>query len=180
MGYWYALQVISSKEKRAQKSIQKKYSQLKTLLPMRELSIRKGGSSHLEVKPLFAGYLFLFSDKALDRMFFRQMQESLNIGLDPIILKVIGVDYSKEDGFVYSVSQEEMDFILEITQQGEVIHFSEFIKEGSQVKIISGPLLNREVIVKKVDPRKNRITVEINLLGKAHRIDLGGKMVRSI
>jgi len=181
MSYWYAIQTFGGNEEKSRELINVNFPQYETLLPKRELLIRRGGKSTLERRSLFPGYFFLRSKKPIDSEAAKKIIEAgRHVGLRPGILRILGrqqTDFG-DDAHYRAIPSLEMNIILELTQNDETIHFSQFIKEGKRVVFIGGPLKGKDVIIRKVNPRKNRITVEFSILGQSHRIDVGGELVR--
>jgi len=182
MSYWYAIQTIGGKEQGSREKIEKEYPGVTTLLPKRELYIRRRGKTRLEVKPLFAGYFFISTDKPLTVEKAAQMTSSGRYlghqrGIVRIINNVIQSD-TTADSYIEQVNKEEMQAILELTGKSEIISTSKFLKEGKTITIVSGPLEGKEVIIKKVNPRKKRITIEFSFMGEVRTFDVAGEMIK--
>jgi len=179
--YWYALQTISGNEEAAREKLKIEFSDAETFIPKRELEIRKTGKVKREQKPLFPGYIFICMPQKIDH---EKAIEILNkcrsIGSKTSVTKFLGITDTKIQGKkeVLPVKPEEINYLFNLTGGGETITFSTFLKSGAKIKIIEGPLKGKEAVIKKVNPRKKRITVEIHLLGKSHEIDLGGSLAK--
>ncbi|MDH5716985.1 MAG: antiterminator LoaP [Spirochaetia bacterium] len=183
MLYWYAIQTYSGNEDLVKSKINKEFLNYKTFLPKRELEIRKSGVLKKVTRSLFPGYIFLqLSRKITYEEVVEISKKCRYVGSKTGILKFLGINISKNQDKkeITSVKKQEIDFILSLTEKGEVITFSKYIKEGSKVKVLEGPLKGKEVIVKKINPRKKRITVEFYMLGKKHNIDLGGSLIKEL
>ena len=181
--YWYALQTFGGYEESARDKVKKEFPEIETFVPKRELEIRKAGKVKNEQKPLFPGYIFIQFQNKID---YEKVVEILGrcrvSGSKTSITKFLGVTDTKIPGKkeIIPVRPEEIEYIFELTEDSEIISFSKFIKSGTKVKILEGPLKGKEAFIKKVNLRKKRITVEISLLGKSHEIDLGGTLVQDI
>ena len=181
MSHWYALQCISGKENIVRDGVQRFFSEYTTFFPRRELEIRKGGKASLQIKALFPGYFFLQSSS---RLLFREAME-LSRKLNSIcatasLLKVVGMHKNQNSigsDEIMPIMNQEIDLFLNITDDQEIVHFSRYKKEGDKVQIVCGPLSGREGIIIKINPRKKRIKVGIQLLGEIQIIDLGAEMI---
>jgi len=181
MSHWYALQCVSGKENVVRDGVQKVFTNYSTFFPRRELEIRKNGKTSLQVKSLFPGYFFL---QSRTRLFYHEALDiSRKVGemcSSISFLKVVGMyrsDKSIGSDEIVPILNHEMDLFLNMTDEREVVQFSQYKKEGEKVQIISGPLSGREGIIIKINPRKKRIKVGVNLLGEIQVIDLGAEMI---
>ena len=59
--------------------------------------------------------------------------------------------------------------------QGELIGFSGYHRIGERVVVVDGQLMGQETIITRVNPRKNRITISLTMLGARHQIDIEGE-----
>ncbi|MBF0207635.1 MAG: KOW motif-containing protein [Oligoflexia bacterium] len=78
------------------------------------------------------------------------------------------------------IEEIEMRPILFLTRGGNIVKFSQFYKIGQKVRVINGPLEGLEGIIRRVNPRKKRITVSLRMLGVERLIDLGGERLTEI
>ncbi|MDH5719867.1 MAG: antiterminator LoaP [Spirochaetia bacterium] len=179
--WWYAVQAYGGNEEDAREKLKKEFPEIKTFIPKRELEIRKGGKIKKEKKPLFPGYIFISFEEKIDyEKALEVLRRCRTTGLKTSITKFLGIADTKisEKKEVLPVKTEEIAYIFELTQESETINFSKFVKSGTKIKILEGPLKGKEAVIKKVNARKKRITVEIYLMGKTHEIDLGGSLAK--
>ena len=179
MALWYAVQTISGLEEKTRKKLDEAGFELESFLPQRELFIRRKGKTKLVKEPLFPGYFFIKSPHPLQKDDLKKlMQQAGHVGLQKGIIKILG---SENETVEFSpVSEDEIAPILELTGQKQTITFSKFLKEGATVTIIEGPLVGKEFIIRKVNPRKKRITIELLFMGERKQLDVGGEMVKVI
>ncbi|CUB40118.1 hypothetical protein BN2127_JRS7_02083 [Bacillus subtilis] len=86
----------------------------------------------------------------------------------------IGSCYTKEAGEYYcQIQEEEMSVLFKLIEKGDIISYSKVRLEGSKVNVTAGPLHGLEGSIKKIDKRKNRAKVQLNLLGKEQTVELG-------
>jgi len=67
-----------------------------------------------------------------------------------------------------------------MVNEDELIDYSKMIMEGDLIKVISGPLVNMEGIIKKIDKRKERVWVEFSLFGRVQLIQLTSRIIEKI
>lgn len=181
MSNWYAIQCISGKEEAARKCLVNLFSHYKTFFPKRELEIRKGGKVNKQIKALFPGYFFLQSGSRLMYVQAVEIVKKINeVFSTSALLKVVGMTSDKElcgSSELIPIQNHEMDLFLGITNDNEVVEFSKYKKAGDKIKIINGPLSGFEGIVLKLNARKKRVKVGVELFGQTQVIDLGAEMV---
>jgi transcriptional antiterminator NusG len=181
MNHWYALQCVSGRESVVRDGVQKIFTNYATFFPQRALEIRKNGKTSIQVKALFPGYFFLQSSSRLLYREAIELSRKINgICSSVSLLKVVGMhknDKSIGSDEIAPILNHEMDLFLNITDDQEVVQFSQYKKEGDKVQIICGPLSGREGIIIKINPRKKRIKIGVNLLGEMQILDLGAEMI---
>ncbi|HOK39766.1 MAG TPA: antiterminator LoaP [bacterium] len=166
---WYVINTLSGKEE----SIKYKLIEneiippTNLLLPKRKLLIRKQRQYFDTEKVLFPGYLFYKGD-----YFVKIYQNKKNL---KGFIKVINNDLKP-----LPLYQFEIDKILNMVNEDELIDYSKMIMEGDLIKVISGPLVNMEGIIKKIDKRKERVWVEFSLFGRVQLIQLTSKIIEKI
>jgi transcriptional antiterminator NusG len=181
MSNWYAVQCVSGKEEAARRCLLNLFKNYKTFYPKRELEIRKDGKVTKQIKALFPGYFFLQSGSRM--MYYEAIEMVKNINgmfSGVTLLKVVGMTKDKNScgsDEITPIRDQEIDLFLEITNQEEVVEFSTYKKTGDKIKIISGPLTGLEGIIIKLNARKKRVKVGVELLGQMQIIDLGAEMV---
>lgn len=182
--FWYAVQTFSGAEKRSRDIIHENFPNIKTLLPMRVLDIRKKGNTKRLIKPFFTGYFFIQTTHELNIIEAKEIVTSArNIGLQTGIIRIVGTyidKTSRGSDVIPPIADSEMEYILMLTQEQETVEFSDYVKDGDKVTIVAGPLKGLEGVIKRVNPRKKRISIMLKLLGEERNIDLGGELVQRI
>jgi transcriptional antiterminator NusG len=130
--------------------------------PRRDLRIRRRGVWKDSVASIFPGYLFLQSDsippqlyRALRRIpgFFRFLRDNQHI--EPL-------------------SARDREILLHFLSYGEVVRRSKvYFDEDKRIRVISGPLEGMEGRIVKVDRRKGRARVRLELYEDSFLIDFG-------
>jgi transcriptional antiterminator NusG len=75
------------------------------------------------------------------------------------------------------IREHEIAVILALTNEGEVIGFSEIYREGDAIRVVKGPLEGQEGLIESYDHRKKRIKIQIGISGRTKKVDLGAEMV---
>ena len=130
------------------------------LVPKRKIYECKQGIRREVVKKLFPGYVLVQTDDI--------MRFYLNAKKWPRVLRFL-----KAGGTFLQVNYKEIRQILSMVDTQGLINISEGFYENEKIKIISGPLIGMEGIIKKVDKRNGRVKVEISINCQKHLIYLG-------
>ena len=130
--------------------------------PQRALTIRKRGRKREVLAPVFAGYVFLRSEEISETVyrtvkrlpgFYRFLESNTNIR--PL------------DG-------EDLRLVTHFWRFGEVIGKSTVkLDEKSRIRVLSGPLEGLEGLIVKIDKRKQRAKVKLDLYSDSFLIDFG-------
>jgi transcriptional antiterminator NusG len=161
---WYVLQTLGGREFKIEEAIKKiGLNSLKSYLPRKKIKIKKNKITKEVISPLYPGYMFI-----LGKWDVNDAKNILNI---PGAVKFIGgINLPKK------IMQEEKELILKITKDG-FIGYSKVIKDGSKIKVISGPLKEFEGTIESVDRRKQRAVVRLSLLNRPIKVSLGFEFI---
>lgn len=165
--HYFALHIKTGSEEKIRKAIEEKLTRnLKVFCPMRELMIRKKGKTRKELKPMFAGYIFVEAEEISG----------------PILskLKTIPDFYqvlpSNKD--IKPVRKEDMEFLNSLFTGSQLARLSKArFDENDRIQIIDGPLKGKEGLIVKVDRRKGRAKIVIKAFEKEHFVDLGFELI---
>ena len=160
---WYVVQVRTGTEHniRTQCSSSIADSILKQcFIPYYEEKRRIRGQWIVQQRLLFPGYVFMVTERI----------EELYIELKQIVglTKLIGTGDE-----VIPLSEEETAFLLNFGGKDQVVEMSEGIIEGSQVKVLSGPLMGKEGLIRKIDRHKRKAYLEIEMFGRVQKVQVG-------
>lgn len=158
---WYVLRTVPGKEGKNLLMLQTEFADLKILFPKRKLSWRKQGKIFEVIKPLFSGYLFVYTD-------FHRLTDLRNwLWFNQVEMWVV-----KSGSTPVPVTPEEIILLQRLTGGGEIVENSRIATNGSQVKIVAGPLVGLEGIVKRYSRRNRRIVVELVFGGMEKTVEL--------
>lgn len=162
----YVIQVKTGEEQKYIQLFQSIYSSYAQNLdfhtPTRALFIRRQGKVRKEQKPLFPGYIFLelpeFTTKLYQALkgisgFFRFLPDNQRI---------------------QPLNQDASDLIVQLIHYGNPLGISKVtFQEDGKIRVLSGPLEGLEGKIVKVDRRKRRARIRLDMYETAHLIDLG-------
>lgn len=130
--------------------------------PRRNLRIRKGGQWRDSVAPIFPGYLFLQADDVPPELYW-QMKRL------PGFLRFL-----KDNQHIEPLGPRDREILLHFLSYGEIVDRSKVVfDENRRIRVISGPLKSLEGKIVKVDRRKGRARVALELYEDAFLIDFG-------
>ncbi|WP_127530244.1 antiterminator LoaP [Paenibacillus kobensis] len=179
---WYVLFVRNGSEDRVKSSLQRLFSGdlLRCVVPKKQISERKAGHIDLVERVLFPGYVFIQTQMNYATYYILQtnpyIYRLLNYcGRKDLIHHHQDSDHPEEveEQYFKQVPEEEISPILGLLDHDDVVENSKVYFENSRINVVSGPLTGKEGIVKKVDKRKRRAKVSLNLFGGERTIDLG-------
>ncbi|MFO8065061.1 MAG: antiterminator LoaP [Spirochaetota bacterium] len=132
------------------------------LWPRRRLTIRRRGRKHEELAPIFPGYVFVETEElspenywALRRVpgFFRFLRSNHN---------------------VQPLSGADERLLVHFLSFGEIVDKSKVtFSEDARIEVLEGPLKGLEGRVVKVDKRKGRAKVKLDMYEESFLIDFG-------
>jgi transcriptional antiterminator NusG len=163
---WYALFVKTGEEETLKRFIEVLIptDQFRILIPKRKIRERRQGKVYEKIKTLLPGYVLIYAH--IDVEFYYKLRRI------PHLLAILKDKYEP-----VQIRDEEISVILALTNQSDVIGFSEIYKEGDVIRVRKGPLVGLEGIIESYDHRKQRLKIAINFMGKTKRIDLGAELV---
>lgn len=162
---WYAAFVETGKEDNVRERLEYRFQdRLDFYVPKRRLRERKGGIYHDVVRTLFPGYVLVNGKIGMDEYYgFKNI---------PGLWRLL-----KDEENLLSIAPKEAEIINKLISDSVVIGPSTIYKEGSRVRVISGPLCGMEGYIIKVDSRKGRARVRLPFLGEERITDLAVNML---
>jgi len=161
---FFALQVWTGNEARFLTIASRGISDVRTRLlwPRRSLRIRRGGSWRDSVAPIFPSYLFLQSPTVSPDLFALLRQTP---------------------GFIRFLPSNESLVPLEANDQALLSHFlgfgevveksSAYFDSNQRIRVVSGPLKSLEGRIVRVDRRKGRARVRLEMYEDSFEVDFG-------
>ncbi len=135
---------------------------IKLIWPRRSLRIRRRGRWRDILAPIFPGYLFL-------------EVEDVNPELYWILKKTPGFfRFLKSNHNIQPLPEPDARILASLTSFGEIVNRSvATFDEGGRIRIIEGPLKGLEGLISKVDKRKGRLKVKLDLYDESYQVDFG-------
>jgi transcription termination/antitermination protein NusG len=164
---WYAVHTYASFENRAKESIQNAVRKQKmeeyvkqVIIPTEEVAEIKDGKKRVATRKIMPGYVLV--------------EMELNEDTWALVKDTPGVS-----GFVgpgktpTALTDAEIKNILGMMEQtGEAPRPKISFEKGDRVKVIDGPFLNFAGTVAQINPERGRLTVMIEMLGRATPVEL--------
>lgn len=168
---WYVLRTFCGKEEMALsilKSIEA-FSRFEIFCPKRRIGWRKSGRVISIIRPLFEGYLFV-SINSKNILKFDFLLRSYKIGIVRLV---------RSAGSLVPISPEEKQLLQGLMDSGKVVEVSRLERVNTEYRVIDGPLLGYEHMIKKFSKRDRRITIEVPILQEKKILQLEGILVNS-
>ncbi|MCC8081468.1 MAG: antiterminator LoaP [Lachnospiraceae bacterium] len=129
-------------------------------IPRFEEKRKLNGKWMMQERILFPGYVFLETDDV----------EGLYLCLKtiPRLTKLLGVG-----GRFVPLSDEEVAFLMRFGGEEHLVEMSEGIIEHSMVRILSGPLMGMEGMIRRIDRHKRKAWLELELFGRIQIVEVG-------
>lgn len=162
---WYAIFVMTGKEELVKEEIDRIMSCSETkityqlIIAKREINERKNGNIRSVIKKLFPGYILLETDNITELYHLIKNCEYL-------------IDILRRGEYFSEIKLEEIANIVYMADDDGVIGNSDIYVENDRIIVTKGPLKNYDGFIKKIDKRKQRITVLFFFNNKEHFIDL--------
>jgi transcriptional antiterminator NusG len=167
---FYAMQVRTGKERQygALARGHRLVAPETLLWPRRSLRIRKGGEWKDSLAPLFPGYLFLRTEE-FDDIPWRQLRSLPDfIRFLPATARIVPLD------------QRDQATLTHFLSFGEVVDKSVVtFDENRRIRVVSGPLHGLEGSIVKVDRRKGRAKVRLDIYADAFEVDFGFEILET-
>lgn len=165
---WYAAFVETGHEDQVKERLEYRFNEeLSFYVPKRQIKERKCGTWQKINHTLFPGYL-LINGNIQDR----NIACFKNV---PGLWRLLS-----DENQPLTIPNYEISFINKLMSKGEVIGPSSVFAEGDNIKVIDGPLMGMEGLIKSIDKRKGRAKVIISFLGEERVIDFSVDIIAKL
>ena len=159
---YFALQVRTGKAAQFIERARRCHPAAFLLWPRRNLRIRKAGEWRDSLAPLFPGYLFLRAD-AFEDIPWRELRDLPDF-----------VRFLPSNDHIVPLDEDDQATLNHFLAFGEVVDRSLVsFGEDKRIRVVSGPLQGLEGRIVKVDRRKGRAKVRLDIYADAFEIDFG-------
>ena len=163
---WYALFVKTGEEENMRRYLEVLLpdTEMKVLIPKRKLLERRKGRTYECIRTLLPGYVLIKTE--MDVIFYYKLKTM------PGLIRIL-----RDESDPLQIPEHEISVILALTNQGDVIEFSEIYHEGDRIKVRKGPMKGLEGIIESYDHRKKRLKIRLEILGQVKKVDLGAELI---
>jgi len=134
--------------------------------PRRKLTIRKSGKRIETLAPVFPGYIFLETVAITDSLF-------VTIKRLPGFYRFL-----ESNDRIRALSGDDLELVTHFVRFGDVIGKSKVtFDENSRIEVKEGPLSGLEGRIVKVDRRKQRAKVRLDLYQESFLVDFGFELL---
>jgi transcription termination/antitermination protein NusG len=161
---FYVIQVRTGGEKLYLKLTRKlvEGKDIEILWPRRKLTIRKKGKKIENSAPIFPGYLFIKSEQFPQELF-RPLKRARGF-----------TRFLETNERIKPLRGTDKELLLHFLSFGEITQKSTVtFDENNRIVVIEGPLKGLEGSIIKVDKRKGRAKVQLDLYKESFLVDLG-------
>lgn len=161
---WYVLFVQSGKEEFMAERCRDGLGEslhARIFVPKYQVMMQFTSVWEIRERVLFPGYIFIETNEI------REIQQGL--WRIPYYKRMLG----KDDDQIHAISIEEKRRLCLLMNSNGVIEASYGYKDGGQVEVTSGALVGHEAEIRRIDRHKRTATVELQLLGKSVKMNLG-------
>jgi len=170
---YYAIQVKTRSEDKFIKLFKKNHPEITLPIhfPKRLLEIRKAGKKKPYTPPVFPGYLFIEAENDEE-------------------IKSLQWEFRRTEGFfrflksntdITPLADRDLELVLHFINGGKIAGRSKvYFNENSRIVVVEGPLIGLEGRIIKVDRRKGRAKIMLDLYNDSFSIDLAFEVIGSL
>ena len=176
--YCYALFVMTGNEQGVVDEILHRWdtTNIKPFVPMYDTMFRKSGKPYLEKQRAMPGYVLIESSMP-GQMFYLFIRDFIRSSAKSLKLLRNGRDYFDEcfvmDGYEYIM-------LKRLLNADHCVEMSKGVIEGSLAKIVNGPLVGCEGLIKRVNRHKMQATIDVGLMGATRELTVGLEIVERL
>lgn len=162
---YFALQVSARREARFLRAAQQaleRFAGVRLFWPRRSLKVRRGGRWLDVLQPVFPGYLFLEAEAVAGELY-RQLR-----GVSGFLR------FLPSNSDTQPIAERDARPLAQLLRYGEVIRKSLAVfDDNNRIRIVEGPLKGLEGLIVKIDRRKGRAKVKLDLYDESRLVDFG-------
>jgi transcriptional antiterminator NusG len=170
---YYVLQVKTGNEEKYINLFRSLYPDcaLKIHFPKRKLAVRRKGRLREAAPAVFAGYIFVELDET-DSIYRYQWLFRRTDGF---------YRFLKSNQNIRPLTGKDLEIVLHfIKKAGPLAGFSKvYFDEGGRIVVVEGPLAGLEGNIVKVDKRKGRVKIKLDLYDDSFVVDMGFEMIEN-
>ena len=130
--------------------------------PRRNLRIRRQGVWRDSIASIFPGYLFLQAESIAPQLYWK-------------LKRIPGfIRFLKDNQHIEPLNPRDREILIHFLSYGEIVQRSRvYFDQDKRIRVVSGPLKGMEGRIVKVDRRKGRARVRLELYEDSFLIDFG-------
>jgi len=171
---YYAIQVKTRAENKFIKLFRAMHPEiaLQIYFPQRRLDIRRGGQTKPSTSAVFPGYIFIEAE-CDEEILSRQWEFRRTEGF---------YRFLRSNQEITPLADRDLELVLHfIKNAGPIAGRSKvYFNENSRIVVVEGPLMGLEGRIIKVDKRKGRAKINLDLYNDSFTIDLGFEVIGSL
>lgn len=137
--------------------------------PRRRLNIRRGGRTREELAAIFPGYVFIETEELT-------AQDYWSLRRVPGFFRFL-----KSNHNVQPLSESDQRLLVHFLSFGEVVDKSKVVfTEDQRIAVLEGPLKGLEGRIVKVDKRKGRAKVKLDMYEESFLVDFGFESMQTL
>jgi transcriptional antiterminator NusG len=168
---YYTIHVLTTFEDDFARRLQPTLGQGRLIVPKKMLPIRRGGTTIQRLLPVFPGYIFIESEDIL-----AELHEYWTIRRTPGFIRFL-----RQSSAPTPLSERDVQLLRRFMSFGEFADTSKVsFDENDRIVVLEGPLKGLEGQIIKVNRRKGRAKVLLDMYGESFPIDLGFEVVERV
>lgn len=169
--HYFAVQVWTGREQdyvRHFQTCQTSPEACRCLIPTRRLNIRKQGRVKPVEKPIFPGYIFLEHEEALLARELRWQLRSI-----PHFIRLL--PETSQPKPLEEKDRQLLSHFITLHKPADISKV--YFDEDDRIVVLEGPLKGLEGRIIKVNKRKGRVKIVLDMCGSAFTLDLGFEII---
>lgn len=161
---WYVLFVQSGREEYMAEQCRQVLDDsihARVFVPKYQVMMQFASVWEIRERELFPGYIFLETNQILE------IQQVL--WRIPYYKRILG----KDEAEIHAITEQEKRRLCLLMNSNGVIEASYGYKDSERVEVTRGALVGHEAEIRRIDRHKRTATVELQLLGKSVKMNLG-------
>ncbi len=168
---YYAIQLYTGQEDDFARRFLPRAPGRRLYVPKRALDIRRRGKIKRVTCPVFPGYAFVESEDIL-----KDLDLYWAIRKTPGFIRFLGDNPSP-----IPLSDKDLHLLQHFMSFGEIADTSKVTFDKDQrIVVLEGPLKGLEGLIEKVDKRKGRAKVRLDMCNSGFLIDMGFKIIEGV
>jgi transcriptional antiterminator NusG len=168
---YYAIQIFTGQEDDFSKLLLPRLRDRKVFVPKRILDIRRRGKVKRESTPVFPGYAFVEFEDIL-----KELDAYWEVRKTPGFVRFLGDNASPTP-----LTDKDLHLLRHFISFGEYADTSKVtFDENDRIVVLEGPLKGLEGLIVKVNRRKGRAKVALDMCNAGFLIDLGFTAVERV